>query len=256
MALPMNTDMTPPLIGITLDWQGASKKKSGYSNLPWYALRQNYCDAVAAAGGLPLALAHNAGLAAEYLEVLDGLLLTGGDFDVDPALFGATTRHATVKVKERRTAFEMAAVRRALELDMPVLGICGGLQLLHVALGGTLIQHIPDAVPGGLAHEQPNPRHEPGHLVTIAPATLLHDIVGSGEMNVNSAHHQAAADAAGDAAGDAIINARAADGVIEGIEGRGPGFCLGVQWHPEYEVDPGDGRIFAAFVDAAGKYRA
>ncbi|HEB80122.1 MAG TPA: gamma-glutamyl-gamma-aminobutyrate hydrolase family protein [Rhodospirillales bacterium] len=252
----MNTDktrtLTPPLIGITLDWQAASKKKSGYSNLPWYALRQNYCDAVAAAGGLPMPLPHNAGLAAEYLEVLDGLLLTGGDFDIDPALFGATTRHATVKVKEARTAFEMAAVRRALELDMPVLGICGGLQLLHVALGGTLIQHIPDAVPGGLAHEQPNPRHEPGHSVTIAPATLLHDIVGSGEMTVNSAHHQAAADAPG----DTIINAHAADGVIEGIEGRGLGFCLGVQWHPEYEVDPGDVRIFAAFVDAARNYRA
>ncbi len=133
-----------------------------------------------------------------------------------------------------------------------VLGICGGLQLLHVALGGTLIQHIPDAVPDALAHEQPNPRHEPGHSVTVTPGTLLHKIVGSGEMNVNSAHHQAAADAPG----DAIINARATDGVIEGIEGRGPGFCLGVQWHPEYEVDPGDVRIFAAFVNAARNYRA
>jgi len=251
----MNTDtvttLSTPVIGITLDSEEASAKKGAYSNMPWYAIRQNYCDAVADAGGLPIALPHNQNLAGEYLEAVSGLVITGGAFDVDPALFGETKRHATVTLKEDRTAFEMAVTRGALERDMPVLGICGGQQLLHVALGGTLIQHIPDAVENALAHEQPNPRHEPGHSVTISEGTLLHDIVGVDEMNVNSAHHQAAADAPG----DVIVNARSTDGVIEGIEGRGLSFCLGVQWHPEYEVDQADRRIFAAFVEAARNYQ-
>ena len=131
---------------------------------------------------------------------------------------------------------------------MPVLGICGGQQLLHVVLGGTLIQHIPDEVPGALAHEQPNSRTEPGHTVRIEPGTLLHGIVESDELDVNSAHHQAAKDVPA----GVVVNAVAPDGVIEGIEAPDHGFCLGVQWHPEYDVNPGDGRIFKAFVAACG----
>ena len=104
-------------------------------------------------------------------------------------------RHASVTTKDRRTAFELAITRGALARDRPVLGICGGQQLLNVALGGTLIQHIPDEVPSALAHEQPNPRTEPGHVVRIAPGTLLHRITGADELAVNSAHHQAVKDA-------------------------------------------------------------
>ena len=136
--------MSLPLIGITLD----SEPAGGWSKMPWYAVRQNYCAAVAEAGGLPLALPHEPELAPAYLDRIDGLLVTGGAFDVDPALFGAPTKHATVKTKDRRTAFEIAMVKGALDRDLPILGICGGEQLLAVALGGTLIQHIPDEVPG------------------------------------------------------------------------------------------------------------
>jgi putative glutamine amidotransferase len=117
---------------------------------------------------------------------------------------------------------------------------------LHVALGGTLIQHIPDAVPNALAHEQPNPRTEPSHNVTVIPGTLLHSIVETDIMAVNSAHHQAAADAPD----GVVINARAPDGIIEGIEAPAYRFCLGVQWHPEYSISPNDDRILAAFVTA------
>jgi putative glutamine amidotransferase len=234
--------MIRPVIGITLD----SEAPGGYSNLPWYALRENYADAVAAAGGLPLPLPHDPGRAADYLDLIDGLVITGGAFDVDPALFGGGDRHPTVITKDRRTAFELAVTRGAMERDMPVLGICGGQQLLHVVLGGQLIQHIPDEVPEALAHEQPNPRDEPGHSIAVKPGTLLHRIVGTDRLDVNSAHHQAAK---GEPDG-VVINAVAPDGVIEGIEAVGRKFCLGVQWHPEYGVSAGDAAIFDAFIRA------
>ncbi|HEY4220465.1 MAG TPA: gamma-glutamyl-gamma-aminobutyrate hydrolase family protein, partial [Myxococcota bacterium] len=176
----------------------------------------------------------------------DGLIVTGGAFDVDPALFGATSRHETVITKDRRTAFELAVTRGALASDKPVLGICGGQQLLNVVLGGTLIQHIPDEVPNALAHEQPTPRTEPGHTVAIEPGTLLHRITGADHLAVNSAHHQAVK-----AIGPGIIiDAVAPDGVIEGIEDPRYRFCLGVQWHPEYALSRGDTRIFDAFIAA------
>lgn len=239
----MSGSRLQPVIGITLDSEGAG----GYSNLPWYALRENYADAVSAAGGLPVPLPHEPERAGNYLDLIDALVVTGGAFDVDPALFGAGDRHATVVTKDRRTAFELAATRGALERDMPVLGICGGQQLLHVALGGTLIQHIPDEVDGALAHEQPNPRDQPGHSVTVMAGTLLHRVVGRDTLEVNSAHHQAAKDEPD----GIVVNARAPDGVIEGIEAPGKRFCLGVQWHPEYGVSAGDAAIFEAFIAAA-----
>ena len=236
-----------PVIGITLDAEPAG----GYASLPWYALRENYCEVVLDAGGLPLALPHAPERAEEYLELLDGLLVTGGAFDVDPALYGAEERHGTVTLKEKRTRFEWAVLEGALARDLPVLGICGGQQLLNVVLGGTLIQHIPDAIAEALPHEQPNPRTEPGHEVRIVSGTLLHRITGRERMAVNSAHHQAA----GRLGPGVVASAHAADGVIEAIEAPAYRFCLGVQWHPEYRIDPGDEAIVAAFVAAAGGNR-
>jgi putative glutamine amidotransferase len=230
-----------PLIGLTLDAEPAG----GWSKYPWYALRQNYFSAVAEAGGLPVALPHDPGLAAMYLERLDGLVVTGGAFDVDPALYGASTRHDTVSLKENRTLAELAFLQAALARDLPVLGICGGQQLLAVALGGSLIQHIPDAVPNALAHEQTTTHYEPAHDVAIMPGTKLYGIVG-GTMRVNSSHHQAV-----QSSGRTVVNAVAPDGVIEGIEVADRAFCIGVQWHPEYFSAPGDRALFQAFIEAA-----
>ncbi|USG62138.1 gamma-glutamyl-gamma-aminobutyrate hydrolase family protein [Sneathiella marina] len=234
--------MTIPLIGITLD----SEDPGGYSNMPWYALRQNYADVITASGGLPLALPHEPEQVDAYLEKLDGLVVTGGAFDVDPSMFGATTRHDTVVTKDRRTEFEKNMAQAMLSADKPVLGICGGQQLLHVILGGTLIQHIPDEVNDALAHEQPNPRTEAGHDVAVVPGTLLHRIVGTETLDVNSAHHQAAKDVSD----NITVNAVAPDGVIEGIEDNRYKFCLGVQWHPEYLISNGDKQILDAFIAA------
>ena len=234
--------MKLPLIGITLD----SEEPGGYSKMPWYAVRQNYCDCVADAGGLPVPLPHHPELAEAYLDKIDGLLITGGAFDVDPALFGATSRHATVTLKSRRTAFELAIVKGALERVMPIFGICGGEQLLAVALGGTLVQHIPDEVENPLAHEQPNPRTEAGHEVVIESGTLLHKITGQDHIPVNSAHHQSVKDVPA----AITVNSRSSDGVIEGIEDKSRRFCLGVQWHPEYGISPADTAVFKAFIEA------
>jgi putative glutamine amidotransferase len=236
-----------PVVGFPLDHEPGG----GYSKLPWFALRENYCTAVSALGAIPLALPHEAELAEAYLDLLDGLVITGGAFDIHPALYGEDSVHDTVTLKEDRTAFEMSLTRAAIARNMPVLGICGGEQLLAVALGGTLIQHIPDAFPASpVAHEQTNPRSEPGHAVEVLPGTLLHRIVGASRIEVNSAHHQAVA-----APGEGVrVNALAPDGVIEGIELPAHPFCLGVQWHPEYHVSEADTRIFQAFVEACREY--
>lgn len=244
-ALYCSAAMSTPVIGITLD----SEEPGGYSRLPWYALRKNYAESVARAGGLPVMLPHEPELAEGYLDLIDGLLITGGAFDVDPALFGAATRHESVKLKARRTEFELAVVRGALGRDLPMLGICGGQQLLNVALGGTLIQHIPDEVAEALAHEQPNPRTEPGHDVLLTEGSLLRRIAGAERIPVNSAHHQAVKEVAP----GAIVDAVAPDGVVEGIEVPNRRFCIGVQWHPEYHISPADGQLMAAFVAACRK---
>ncbi|MBM3502803.1 MAG: gamma-glutamyl-gamma-aminobutyrate hydrolase family protein [Alphaproteobacteria bacterium] len=232
-----------PLIGITVD----SEPPGGYSKKPWFALRQNYCEAIHRFGGVAFLLPHDLAAIPTYVERLDGLIISGGAFDIDPTLFGAENRHETVTTKDTRTRFEWDLTRAALARDMPVLGICGGQQLLHVVLGGTLIQHIPDAVPGALEHEQKNSRDEPGHTVKVTAGTLLHRIVGCDQLAVNSAHHQAA----GTVAPGTVVNAVAPDGVIEGIESPAQRFCLGVQWHPEYFTNEGDARLFSAFLDAA-----
>jgi putative glutamine amidotransferase len=232
-----------PLIGVTLD----AEPPGGYSAYPWYALRANYAAALSEYGAIPVGLPHNPSQVDALLDRLQGLVITGGAFDIDPALYGDSETHATVTLKESRTSAELALVQGALARNLPILGICGGQQLLAVALGGTLIQHIPDAIENALEHEQLNPRHEAGHSITILPGTLLHQTVGSDTMQVNSAHHQAVRSPGL----HARVSATAADGVIEAIEDPRYRFCLGLQWHPEFLIDPGDRKIFQAFIKAA-----
>ena len=134
-----------PVIGITLDWEEPGK----YSNLPWYALRENYADSVKRAGGLALMLPHEPDLAEDYLASIDGLIVTGGAFDIDPALFGAKSCHPSVTTKERRTRFEFDITKGAISRDLPVLGICGGQQLLHRKFGRGVQIHRPPRPVGG-----------------------------------------------------------------------------------------------------------
>ena len=235
-----------PVIGITLDLEDGGE--GCYSRFKWYAMRENYMSAVSTAGGLPIALPLFPQLCADYMHLLDGLIITGGAFDIDPSLYGETHVHPTVSLRPRRTQAEAAYLAEALQRDMPVLGICGGMQLIAVALGGSLIQHIPEECLTALPHEQPNPRDEASHSVTVTPDTLLARITHNpARIGVNSSHHQAVK-----TPGRCIINAVAEDDIIEGIEDPTHSFCLGVQWHPEFGIDPADKALFKAFIQAAG----
>ena len=219
-----------PLIGIT---PSAVAYQADHGDFRRYASMMDYPDAVLAAGGMPVILPFQSGDARALLERLDGLVLSGGS-DLDPARYGDATVHPdTYDVDPDRDAFELAMVEAALALDRPILAICRGIQVLNVALGGTLHQHLPD-VAIGIAHRQhrnatPIPGDRPGHEVTVSPASTLARLVGVDRLPVNSFHHQAVKVLAPDLVAVAISD----DGVVEAVEHRFRPDVIGVQWHPE-----------------------
>ncbi len=233
-----------PVIGMTLEYDNHC---TYFSKYPWYAIRENYCEAVSKAGGVPILLPYDWDAIDAYLDLVSGILIPGGDFDVDPVLYGVDTRHPTVKLIPQRTNFEYELVKRALARNKPILGICGGHQLLNVVFGGTLIQHIPEEYLTDIGHSQPTPRHEPCHEVKITQNTLLSKITGKEKFMVNSIHHQAIKTVGP----DVVINAVATDGMVEGIENPKYKFCLGVQWHPEFHITGADIAILEALVQAS-----
>jgi putative glutamine amidotransferase len=186
------------------------------------------------------------------LDGVDGLLLTGGD-DVDPALYGEAP-HPTCDVSEPgRDAFEIDLIRRALAADLPVLAICRGLQVLNVALGGTLIQDIPSEPGPLLQHDAEGPPTTLAHTVAVTPGSGLAALVGPDDTRaVNSRHHQAIR-----ALGKGlVVTGTSPDGVIEAAEVPAARFCVGVQWHPENFHATGEfDRLFNGFVDACRKSR-
>ena len=230
--------MSRPRIGLTLDVDEAGL----------YRLQRAYAEAVATAGALPLPLTHELGRVEELLDLCDGLVVTGGAFDIPPELYGEARRPACGPARPERTAFELALVRLALARDVPLLGVCGGMQLLAVACGGTLHQDLAaDLGLGG--HEQPPPRDAPSHAVQVEARTVLAGLVGPGPLQVNSTHHQAVREPGR----GVTVSARAPDGVIEAIELVGRRFALGVQWHPEAlaRSAPRHAALYAGLVAAA-----
>jgi putative glutamine amidotransferase len=236
-----------PLIGVsTSELRPAEGAHFAHHSEPprrMLALGVTYLDAVAAAGGIPVILAPlPAGRLEAIIERLDGVCLSGGP-DVEPGCYGSDAHPELGPTEPEVDLFELALVRAARRRGLPILAICRGMQVLNVARGGTLVQHLPD-LGDEIAHRQPGPASELSHAVAIAAESKLARITGSERIDVNSFHHQAI-DRLG--AGLEPVG-RAADGTIEAAEVPGE-FTLGVQWHPEQDSD--DVRLFEALVDAS-----
>ncbi len=239
-----------PVIGVTPDWSRPDPK-----SLARYELRVHYADAIVAGGGLPMVLPYtdDRKLIAAYLDRVDGLVVSGGAFDVPPEEYGEKRMPWCGPAKVERTRFERRLIEGALERNMPLLGICGGMQLLNVVLGGTLYQDLGNELPEAAKHEQKGPRTQPSHPIDVRENTLLAKAVGPGLLMVNSTHHQAIRDL-----GKGVkANALAPDGVVEGIESREFRFAVGVQWHPELLLDsvPSNLGVYRSLVKAAGRAR-
>jgi len=231
--------MKKPIIGITLD----AEESGGYSKFPWYAIRNNYLHSIDNLGGIPFPLLHTSKNVNYLFRILDGLIITGGNFDIEPIFYGKTSKNSRI-IKNKRTNFEIAICKKFLNSSKPILGICGGEQLLNVVCGGTLIQDIKKYNTNALDHEQPTPRNQTSHKVKILKKSLINRIVKKKFINVNSAHHQAV-DKVGE---NLIISGQSSDGIIESIEHIKHRWCIGVQWHPEFLITKEDKSLMYNFV--------
>ncbi len=237
-----------PLIGVTPDSE--EKPVAGAGRDQVIFLREAYTRALLDAGAIPLVLpiVTSRATVQATLERLDGILITGGNFDIHPKYYGETSTATLGKVKEERTVFELEVISSALKRRLPLLGLCGGEQAINVALGGSLYQDISTEIPNAGEHQKGALRERSGHRIAIHEGTKLRKIVETSSLEVNTTHHQAVKRLGR----NLITNATAEDGVIEGIESQDHPFVLGVQWHPERltERDDAQKKIFAAFVQA------
>ena len=241
----------PPVVGLTTYLEQATQ---GVWDVRAAFLPHVYFDAVTASGGVAVLLPpqHHAatGLSADaaaaaVLDGLDGLILTGG-LDVQPELYGAERHPLTDPARPDRDAWELALFRGAEERRMPVLAICRGLQLVNVARGGTLHQHLPEAL--GTERYRVGGGVFATNRVQVDPGTTLAGIVGDSELDVHSYHHQGI-DRLG---GGLVVTARTDDGLTQAVESTGESYLVGVQWHPEQDVE--DRRLFAGLVQAASAF--
>jgi putative glutamine amidotransferase len=230
------SNISKPLIGISTYVEQA---RWGVWDTPAALLPRSYVDCVVKAGGVPVLLA-SVGDDTSALSTVDGVILAGGA-DVDPARYGQNV-HAKTVTRPERDGFEFALARDALDRGLPVLGVCRGMQVLNIALGGTLTQHLPETV--GHGEHQPGPAVYGHNLATFAKGSRAAAIFGA-ETGVQCYHHQAVSDLG---AGLQAVG-WASDGTIEAIEAPGEQFVLGAQWHPEQDIE--DVRLFTALVSAA-----
>lgn len=233
--------MSQPIIGITclVDWKEERQRQN-----------ETYIQAALKAGGVPVLLpaVSSTDVIMKHAQCIDGLIVSGGP-DIDPQYFGEQPVPELGAVSPMMDIYENVLVRKILELDKPLLGICRGEQVLNVVAGGTLHQDLRRALPDVLKHGQDQPRWFPSHSVRIVRASKLAEIFEAEELAVNSFHHQAVAQVAP----GFIASAHAADGVIEAIESQKHRFVVGVQWHPEGMWNQANNydALFTAFIQAA-----
>lgn len=221
---PHGTPLRRPAVGITPDAEGEGESARLF-------LKTAYAEAVLRAGGLPfvLAVTTDVGVVDAYLDRVSAVVVTGGAFDVPSEAYGEAPREGLGPLNPARTAFETLLLQVALRRRLPLLGICGGMQLLNVVLGGTLYQDLHRELPDAKEHEQRNARSQPSHPVEVHDGSALAEVLGRGQLMVNSTHHQAVSKL-----GPSLkVSATAPDGVVEAIESTEHPFALGVQWHPE-----------------------
>ncbi|MGC4099422.1 MAG: gamma-glutamyl-gamma-aminobutyrate hydrolase family protein [Nitrospira sp.] len=244
-----------PIIGVTPDFNAGDRKDMG-GHEPTYFLRGRYIQAVEELGGIPLILPLVADPSARrrLLDRVDRLLITGSGPDLPPSLYGERQRYKFPLVSEHRANFELEVILQARKRDLPLLGICGGMQALNVACGGSLYQDIPSQVPGALDHRQKTKAVHVAHPVTVISTSLLSKVVVRRTLMVNSSHHQSVKTVAP----SLKASAEAPDGIIEAIESPSHRFLLAIQWHPEFlfQRHAVHRRLFEALLRAARRMRA
>lgn len=234
--------MNKPLIGITLNHREDT----------YFTIRGNYIDSIIRAGGVPVPLcyAEKDTELPEIVEMLDGILFSGGE-DVNPKYYGEETQEACGKISDDRDEFELKLYEYAVSKNLPVLGICRGIQLINVAAGGTLIQDIPTFTEGKMPlekHKQQPPYEKVAHSSKVLKNTFFSEIYKCDEIMTNSMHHQAVKELAPGFVTGVVSD----DGIIEAIYSEEHNFVVGVQWHPEFLWDQNGEteKLFEAFIEA------
>ena len=246
----MNPEVKAPLIGITCSRStGGAWGRYSLGHFMDYLL-SDYSQAILQAGGAAVIIpvAQDGGSLGTILDRLQGLILSGGP-DVHPRCYGEEPLGGLGEVDAALDEMELAVAQLALDKDLPLLGICRGIQVLNVALGGTLYQDLPTQVPASICHTPRTDKAVNTHTVQFEAGSRMHRILGEAEIWVNSQHHQALKAVAR----GLVVTARARDGIVEAVELPGRSFVVGVQWHPEgtWRGDPFSQKLFSAFVEAA-----
>ena len=241
-----------PIILIVPDYKNGGENQ--YSSLPHYAIRCNYFDPIITAETLPLVIPYDQNSIKEYLNIASGLVFIGGGFDLHPSRY-QQEMHPKIKLNQIRDDFEYQLISQAISTEIPILGICNGMQLLNVICGGSLIAHIPDHQQY-LDHEQSNNPdfknyHQGYHQISFDQNSKLAEIIKEKSTIVNSSHHQAIKNIGN----NLRVIAKSRDGIVEAIESTTDRFLLGVQWHPEFNSSTIDKEVFRYFVREVKKYQ-